>query len=111
MILLVEVKIYWETPIISLNQKNLWTPQNNNGSYIFGDFQRTNQYDAKSRTTAAFVSAELKLNDTWKSVIGLRFENYIVKYTGESLEQDIFDNEELINVNDFFPFVKCDKKP
>ena len=40
--------------------------KNNNGSYIFGDFQRTNQYDAKSRTTAAFVSAELKLNDTWK---------------------------------------------
>lgn len=86
-----------------LKPENLWTPQNNNGSYIFGDFQRTNQYDAKSRTTAAFVSAELKLNDAWKSVIGLRFENYLVKYTGESLEQDIFDNEELINVNDFFP--------
>jgi len=86
-----------------LNPNNLWTPQNNTGAYILGDFQRTNQYDANSRTIAAFVSAELKFNDSWKSVIGLRFENYLVKYTGESLEQDIFDDAELINVNDFFP--------
>ena len=37
------------------------------------------------------------------SIVGLRFENYIVNYSGQSLDQEIFDDAELINVNDFFP--------
>lgn len=86
-----------------LDPDNLWTPQNNEGSFLVGSFQRTNQYDANSKTFAGFASAELKLNEKWKTVLGIRFENYVVNYTGESLEQDIFDNAELINVNDFFP--------
>ena len=86
-----------------LDSNNLWTPETNEGSHIVGNFQRTNQYDASSATLAGFVSAELKFNEKWKSVVGLRFENYIVKYSGQSLGQEIFDDAELINVKDFFP--------
>lgn len=86
-----------------LDPNNLWTPQSNEGSHIVGDFQRTNQYDASSTTHAGFISAELKLSDAWKSVVGIRFENYIVKYSGLDSEFEALDDAELINVKDFYP--------
>lgn len=86
-----------------LDPNNLWTPQSNEGSHIVGSFQRTNQYEASSTNLASFVSAELKLSDAWKSVVGIRFENYIVKYSGVDSEFEILDKAELINVSDFFP--------
>lgn len=85
-----------------LAPNNIWNIEQNEGSFIVGSFQRTNQYEASSSTAAGFVSAELKFSDQWKSVIGLRFENYIVKYTGEDFEQ-VYNKTELINVADLFP--------
>jgi TonB-dependent receptor len=84
---------------------NLWTAQTNRGAYVLGDFQRTNQYDAKSKTIAGFISAELKLSEAWKTTFGIRFENYSLLYTGESIDKLVFNDEQLINVNDFFPSI------
>lgn len=77
----------------------------NQGSYIKGDFQRTNQYESQGETKAGFISGELIFSDKWKSTLGLRFENYIVKYTGEDIEGIKFNNDELINTQDFYPSV------
>ena len=75
----------------------------NQGSYIKGDFQRTNQYESSGQTFAGFISSELILSDKWKSTIGLRFENYLVKYTGENIEAIKFNNEKLIDTKDLYP--------
>ena len=85
-----------------LNPSNLWTAQNNRGSYVIGSYQRTNQYDAESKNIAAFLSAELKLSEKWKSTFGIRFEKYNMTYTGETIDQIVYDNSKLINVKDFF---------
>ena len=89
-----------------LDPTNLWTADTNRGSYILGSLQRTNQYDAQSSTIAGFVSAELKLSEAWKATLGIRFENYALQYTGESIDQVVYNKEELIDVNDFFPIDK-----
>ena len=88
-----------------LDPSNLWTADTNRGSYILGSLQRTNQYDAQSSTIAGFVSAELKLSEAWKATLGFRFENYALQYTGESIDQVLYNKEELIDVNDFFPSI------
>ena len=88
-----------------LDPSNLWTADTNRGSYILGSLQRTNQYDAQSSTIAGFVSAELKLSEAWKATLGFRFENYALQYTGESIDQVLYNKEELIGVNDFFPSI------
>ena len=75
----------------------------NLGSYIKGDFQRTNQYESSGQTFAGYISSELILSDKWKSTIGLRFENYLVKYTGENIEAIKFNNEKLIDTKDLYP--------
>ena len=75
----------------------------NQGSYIKGDFQRTNQYESSGQTFAVYISSELILSDKWKSTIGLRFENYLVKYTGENIEAIKFNNEKLIDTKDLYP--------
>ena len=75
----------------------------NQGSYIKGDFQRTNQYESSGQTFAGYISSELILSDKWKSTIGLRFENYLVKYTGENIEAIKFNNEKLIDTKDLYP--------
>ena len=73
------------------------------GSYIKGDFQRTNQYESSGQTFAGYISSELILSGKWKSTIGLRFENYLVKYTGENIEAIKFNNEKLIDTKDLYP--------
>ena len=75
----------------------------NQGSYIKGDFQRTNQYESSGQTFAGFISSEHILSDKWKSTFGLRFENYLVKYTGENIEAIKFNNEKLIDTKDLYP--------
>lgn len=82
---------------------NIWTPETDRGSYVFGSYQRTNQYQAKSFNYAGYVSSELKLSEKWKSILGVRFENYRLRYTGETIEQTRFLDEKFIDVADFFP--------
>ena len=85
-----------------LDPDNLWTAETNRGFYILGSLQRINQYDAQSSTISGFVSAKLKLSEACKATLGIRFENYALQYTEESIDQVIYNTEELIDVNDFF---------
>ena len=84
---------------------NIWTLEQPRGTYTIGSFQRTNQYDANSSTISAYVSNELKISNTLKSIIGLRFEKFNTFYTGETIDGIVFDNDEFIDVADFYPSV------
>ena len=87
-----------------LDSSNVWNIDNPDyGSYVLGSFQRTNQYESSSRNLAYYVSSELKFSNKFKSILGLRYENYSTKYTGENIERTKFKNEEFIDVADFYP--------
>ena len=88
-----------------LQQDNIWTLADPNGTYTIGSFQRTNQYSAESNTIAAYISNEMKITNSLKSVIGVRYEQYITKYTGETIDYTIYENEEFINSGDIYPSV------
>lgn len=88
-----------------LNPNFIWNATKDEGSYLQGEFQPTNQYESGGETIAAYLSAELKLSEKFKSILGLRYEAYSTTYTGEDIERNLYDNEVFIDVADFYPSI------
>lgn len=86
-----------------LLNKNIWSPANNFGSYAIGNFQATNQYNSESTNQSAYISDEIRFSSKFKAVLGLRFENYVLKYSGQNLEGAVYDKATFIDKKDFFP--------
>lgn len=86
-----------------LNPSFIWNAAENIGSYIVGEFQPTNQYEAESETVAAYISNDFKFSESFKAVLGLRYEMYTVLYTGLDIERTVYDRAEFINVADIYP--------
>src|SRR6056300_1196313 len=86
-----------------LNPNFIWNRNRDTGSFIIGEFQPTNQYESESETIGAYISNEFKFSDQFKAVVGLRYETYEVIYTGQSIEGTLFNQEQFIDVSDFYP--------
>lgn len=93
-------------PDAILSPENIWTLDTNTGYYIRGNFQPANTFDANQNTAALYVSNEFKLSDKFRTILGLRAEQFTSNFTGEGRKDGqtvVFDNEELLNELDFFP--------
>jgi len=65
-----------------------------------------NQFNASTTNISSYLSAELNLVSGLKTIIGLRFENYVQYYTGQDqLGTNVLDNDRVLNNLDFFPSV------
>ena len=89
------------------NSTNLISSSNTNGTYINPQTtirQEANLFNAKQYNIAGYVSNEFILSEKLKSIIGLRFENYQVLYTGKNSQLgQVYDNQKIINKNNIFP--------
>ncbi len=84
--------------------ENIWNSSSNEGTYIQGNFQPANTFQANSTVLAAYVSEEFNITDKLKSILGLRFENYQLNYTGENNQGTVeLDNENILDESDLFP--------
>ncbi|MGM0635245.1 MAG: TonB-dependent receptor domain-containing protein [Bacteroidota bacterium] len=87
-----------------LVDENLWQADNDGGFFIQGNFQPANNYSSTSQVRAAYVSEELKLNDKLKAIVGARFEQYLLNYTGENNQGTIqLDDENVIDDARLYP--------
>jgi len=86
---------------------NLWTPENRNGVTYDPQFlpNNTNAFDANINNTAAYASLEFSPINNLRSIIGVRAENYVQRYSGINQDKDRLDNEVVIDDLDFFPAV------
>ncbi|PQB08413.1 hypothetical protein BST83_15730 [Polaribacter filamentus] len=94
-------------PNAILADENIWVQspnlfQTTTGSYIKGGFERTNVYNSESKNDAFYFSSELKFSEMIKAVIGVRFETYQLRYTGENLLGTKFENELFLDDKDLF---------
>ena len=85
-----------------------WTPTNTIGNHIAlfanGGVERGKNYDSNQLNVSGYSSIEFKINDKIKSVIGLRAEKFIQKYTGENSGGTVkYNDEKVIDKLDFFP--------
>lgn len=96
-----------------LAPENIWTPATGAGSYVEGNFEITNRYFATINVFGVYVSNEMNIGDKFKTILGLRGEQYNQNYTGQDIAYangDIvngrnFDDEEIINSFNLFPSV------
>ena len=84
---------------------NIWALNDPTGAFLFGTFQEENQFDSTIEKSGAYISEELNFSEKFKTYLGVRLENYTIFYTGESLDNIIYSDEQFINTSDLFPSV------
>ena len=100
---------YGGDPNQIFNPNNLIGPNNYKGTYINPQttiIQDANIFNAKQQNIAAYISNEFNFSEKFKSIIGLRLEDYQVFYTGENSQLgQVFNNENIISNMNLFPSV------
>ena len=86
-----------------LGTNNVWTPATDQGSYVVGNYQISNQYQSNSANKSAYLSDEIRFSSLFKAVLGVRFESFTLQYTGQNLVGDVYNNATFIDKKDFFP--------
>ena len=98
---------YGGDPNQLFNPLNLISPTNDRGTYINPQTtirQDANIFNARQQNLAGYVSNEFNITPKLKSIIGFRFENYQVFYTGENSQLgQVFNDQKIINENNLFP--------
>lgn len=90
--------------------ENLW-PKNGNvttGTTYDAPFIPTNpnQFNASVNSFAGYISGELSPVKNLKTIIGVRFEQYVQRYTGQDqLGTNVLNNAKVLNNNNLFPSV------
>jgi TonB-dependent receptor len=91
-------------PDAILADENIWTPETNSGSFIRGNFEPANSFDANQNTAAAYISNEFKIGSKLRTILGLRAEYFSSFFTGQNNSgSEVFDNEQLLDLIDLFP--------
>ena len=87
-----------------LQPENIWTVNNQRGTFAEGNFEPTNTFDASQTIASAYVSEEFQITDKLKSILGLRFEKFDLLYTGTNNQGDIvLEDEKILDKADLFP--------
>ena len=105
-----EVKLSGD-PNNILQPDNIWTRESGKGTYVVGNYQGSNSYDAWNNTLAFYLSSELAFTKRFKAVLGVRTEIYKHYYTGgdqdwfnsDGVQGTYLDNEEVLSSVKAFP--------
>jgi len=88
-----------------LSEDNLWDPATRQGTFFRDLFtpNNPNKFDANAHLSSAYVSTEIKPIENFKTIIGVRAENYIQRYTGINQSNQVFNNETVLDDLNLFP--------
>lgn len=91
-------------------EENLWPYQDiiSRGTTIEPDFipDNVNKFDASVNYLAGYISGEINLLSNLKTILGVRAENYVQRYTGTDQQQiNILDNDKVLDDLKLFPAV------
>jgi len=89
-----------------LAPEHIWTPESMIGSYVKGNFEPTNSYNAIQNTAAGYVMANFDIVKNLKINTGLRVEQFNHFYTGQNNAGTIiYNNEKILDNLNFMPSV------
>jgi TonB-dependent receptor len=89
-------------PDYFLQQENIWTASEKRGTYLEGNPEPTNNYEARSSVYAAYVMTEMALGKL-KAVYGARLEKAGMYYTGVDSRGNVFDHTQTLNEINILP--------
>ncbi len=89
-----------------LNPRNIWTVTEKTGTYLIGNYEPTNTFDAYQTVASGYISEVFQITENLKSIIGVRFEKFDMFYTGQNNQGNIvYNNKKVQDKADFFPSV------
>ncbi|WP_432412531.1 carboxypeptidase-like regulatory domain-containing protein [Rasiella sp. SM2506] len=88
-----------------LADENIYDSATNSGFYIRQDSNDSDSFDSDISVASGYVSEEFKVTDWLNSIVGVRFEQFNLTYTGERQDGSSLNNAEILNKSDFFPSV------
>ncbi|MGY8923249.1 MAG: TonB-dependent receptor plug domain-containing protein, partial [Flavobacteriales bacterium] len=98
---------YGGDPNQLFNPNNIISSTNLRGTYINPQTtirQDANLFNSKQYNLATYISNEFNLSEKLKSILGFRFENYQVLYTGKNSQLgQVYNNQKIINKSNLFP--------
>ncbi len=87
-----------------LDPRSIWTVNKKTGTYLIGNYEPTNTFDAYQTIISGYVSDEFQISDKLKSILGLRFEKFDMYYTGQNNQGSIiYNNKKVLDKADIFP--------
>ncbi|PKP14078.1 MAG: TonB-dependent receptor [Bacteroidetes bacterium HGW-Bacteroidetes-3] len=87
-----------------LTDENIWNSNTGFGTYVEGNFEPSNTYNASNNNYALYGSESLQFFDKLKAIVGLRAEKFEQFYTGENNTGSIiYSNVKTIDKFDVFP--------
>ncbi|HRX29854.1 MAG TPA: TonB-dependent receptor [Saprospiraceae bacterium] len=86
--------------------ENIWTPENQNGLYVVGNYVPANTFNAKQDILAGYLMSELAFSKKLKTTLGARVEKTDNYYTGINNQQTkIYNNQKVLDDLDVLPSV------
>lgn len=89
-------------PNYFLQDENIWTPDSETGTYLQGNYEAPNNYEANSSVYAGYVMTEMAFGK-FKAIYGVRAEKANMFYTGTDIFGKEFDNEQTLDELNILP--------
>lgn len=90
-------------PDLVLAPENIINVGTGEGTFVQRVSGPSDSFNSDITVAAAYISEEFKLSNRLNAVIGLRAEQFQLKFTGSSQSRGQFDNETILDELDFFP--------
>ncbi len=110
-ILAYRVRFFGSDPDFTGDPNQVWTEENlfPNGSLMLlrnNGIPNPNQYNSTVNNTGFYVSNEFTFAAKFRSIVGVRAEKFVQRFTGRDQDMlNVLDDEKLLDALDFFPSV------
>lgn len=87
-----------------LRDENVWTPETGQGTFVVGNFEPANSYDARQTIFGFYGMADMQILPRLRAIYGLRVEQVKMYYTGQNNQGDVvYDDELTLDELDLLP--------
>jgi outer membrane receptor protein involved in Fe transport len=87
-----------------LQTENIWTTSYDDGTYLIGNFEPANNFDARQNIFGGYVKLEHPVLQKLKFIYGIRVEQALMYYTGQNNTGSvIYNDEETLNELNVLP--------
>lgn len=86
------------------SKENIWTVEERKGTFVMGNYQAPNNYNANQNILAGYLMNELNIIPQFKIITGVRVENNKMWYSGETIGGSIvYKNEKTLDKINILP--------
>lgn len=89
-----------------LENEQIWTPETRTGTYVQGNFEPANTFNARQHVYAGYLMSEMYISPQLRTIFGVRMEQNNMFYTGQNILGDVvYENEKTLDEFNILPSV------